>query len=182
MQIADMASHSPNLRLHKGESVMFETTIRCQAGIVESNSVAQWTARIGGGLLLATSFAVSAAPVPVPEILHYKFDEAGTSVTNHASAPPPGTETGLILGSLVQGGSFSAIAGELTGTGQSSSSDYVITNWVTNLPGSWTISFFTSAVVSPFTRAMVCFNCSALLASLEVVAASFAARSAIIFP
>jgi hypothetical protein len=125
---------------------MFEATTRCQAGIVESSTLAEWTARMGGGLLLAMSFSVSAAPVPVPEILHYKFDEAGTTVTNHASAPPAGTETGTIMGTLVQGGSFSAIAGELTGTGQVSTVDYVNTNWQTSLPGSWTVSFFTSAV------------------------------------
>lgn len=115
--------------------------------ILDNRSFRDWTSRTAGGLLLAMSISVSAAPVPVPEILHYRFDETGGSVTNHASAPPAGTETGTIQGSsLVQGGSFSPIAGELTGTGQSSNSDYVNTNWATSLPGSWTISFFTSAV------------------------------------
>lgn len=89
--------------------------------ILDNRSFGDWTSRTAGGLLLAMSISVSAAPVPVPEILHYRFDETGGSVTNHASAPPAGTETGTIQGSsLVQGGSFSPIAGELTGTGQSS--------------------------------------------------------------
>jgi hypothetical protein len=38
-----------------------------------------------GALLGAVSLA---SAQPVPEILHYKFNETGTSVTNNASAPP----------------------------------------------------------------------------------------------
>jgi len=41
-------------------------------------------------LLLAMA-PLAAAPLPVPEVLHYTFDETGTTVTNHASAPPAGT-------------------------------------------------------------------------------------------
>lgn len=107
--------------------------------------VNEWTLLASTVLLLGT-LTTQAAPVPVPEILHYKFDESGTTVTNHASAPPAGTETGTIMGSMAQGGSFSPIAGELTGTGVAASTDYVNTNWQTSLPGSWTISFFTSNV------------------------------------
>ena len=47
--------------------------------------------------MLPTSSRVASAQ-PVPEILHYKFDQSGTSVTNNASAPPAGTATGTING------------------------------------------------------------------------------------
>lgn len=106
----------------------------------------EWTLLASTVLLLGTLTA-QAAPLPVPEILHYTFDESGTSVTNRASAPPVGTETATILGTtFTQGGLYSPVAGQLTGSGASSSTDYVNTGWATSLSGSWTLSFFTSAV------------------------------------
>jgi hypothetical protein len=100
----------------------------------------------GGGVLLAMTFSVSSAPVPVPEILHYRFDEAGTIVTNHASAPPAGTETATINGSVTQGNVFLPMTGGLIGTGTSSTNDFVDTHWPTNLSGSWTISFLSTGI------------------------------------
>ncbi|MBA8889155.1 hypothetical protein FHW12_003398 [Dokdonella fugitiva] len=99
--------------------------------------------------LLFAMAPLAAAPLPVPEVLHYTFDETGTTVTNHASAPPAGTETGTILGSTYsQNVPFTPIAYALTANGTvSSSTDYLNTNWATNFgTGSWTISFFTSDV------------------------------------
>jgi hypothetical protein len=97
--------------------------------------------------LLLCGLPLQAAPLPVPEILHYRFDETGTTVTNQASAPPAGTATGTITGTTMsQGLLFTPVAGKLVGTGASSTSDYVNTGWVTSLPGSWTISFFTGNV------------------------------------
>ncbi|MEI6766414.1 MAG: LamG-like jellyroll fold domain-containing protein [Bacteroidota bacterium] len=83
---------------------------------------------------------------PVPEILWYKFDVAGTSVTNYASAPPAGTATGTLNGGLTQGGTGQC-GHTLIGTGAASSTDYVNTGWATSFPTrGWTISFWTSNI------------------------------------
>jgi hypothetical protein len=98
---------------------------------------------------LLFAMPLAAAPLPVPEILHYTFDESGTTVTNHASAPPAGTQTGTILGTTYsQGVPFTPIAHALSASGAvSSSTDFLDTNWATDFgTGSWTISFFTSEV------------------------------------
>jgi PKD repeat protein len=77
----------------------------------------------------------------IPELLWYKFDGAGTSIPNLASAPPAGTATAAIVGAQTQGGS-ALCSGTLIGTGAASNIDYVNTGWATNLSGtSWTISF-----------------------------------------
>ncbi|MBZ0326422.1 MAG: LamG domain-containing protein, partial [Altibacter sp.] len=87
------------------------------------------------------------APAAIPELLYYKFDEAGATVTNMASSPPGGTATATILGSLSQGVPAICDAGSLQGTGSSSSSNYVDTGWDTNLgSGSWTIAFKTQDI------------------------------------
>jgi len=89
----------------------------------------------------------AAAQPPVPDILYYTFDQSGTTLTNHATAPPTGTATASIVGgTLAQSASFSSTLSALSGTGASSSTDYVDTGWATSLPGSWTISFFTSGI------------------------------------
>ncbi|MEO6688984.1 MAG: putative Ig domain-containing protein [Dokdonella sp.] len=103
------------------------------------------------GMLLLASLPVD-AQVPVPEILHYTFDETGTSVTNHASAPPAGTAIATIMGTtLTQNNVFTPVATALNGTGVVAATDYVNTGWATDLPASWTISFFTSGVPSSST-------------------------------
>lgn len=100
--------------------------------------------RRNGGRALATlfAFALQAAPPPVPELFYYKFDETGTSATNYASSPPPGTATATILGGITQNATipFTVVKG-IVGTGVTSTTDYVNTGWATNLSGSWTISF-----------------------------------------
>lgn len=87
----------------------------------------------------------------VPEILYYKFDGSGTTVPNDASSPPAGTITATIVGSLTQGSS-GMVGGALVGTGGSSSSNYLNTNWATNLgTGPWTIMFWTDDLPSSTT-------------------------------
>lgn len=89
--------------------------------------------------------------VPVPELLYYKFDETGTTVTNYASNPPSGTATATIMGSVTQGGAGQC-GGALIGSGNASSTDYLNTNWATSLSStSWTISMWTSNITSSST-------------------------------
>lgn len=91
---------------------------------------------------LSTTFACVLGQ-PIPDRLHYRFDETGTTVTNYASNPPVGTATATIMGGVTQGGTGLCNTA-LVGTGNSSSSDYLNTGWNTNLSGSWTISFWSS--------------------------------------
>jgi len=99
-----------------------------------------------GACALVAAVSASAQVPPVPEILYYKFNESGATVTNHASAAPAGTATATVVGALTQNNTFSDTAQSLNGTGTSSSSDYVNTNWATSLSGSWTLSFATSNI------------------------------------
>jgi hypothetical protein len=86
-----------------------------------------------------------------PEILYYKFNGTGTSVPNLASAPPVGAENATILGAITQGGSGNT-GGALNGSGVSSTTDYLNTNWNTNLVNSsWSIAFWSSGFSSPAT-------------------------------
>ena len=72
-----------------------------------------------------------------PELLFYRFDETGTSVTNLGSAPPSGTALGTL--STGQGGGGVCGGAMLGGT--------LDTHWVTQLTGvSWTISFWSSDI------------------------------------
>ncbi len=83
---------------------------------------------------------------PNPEILHYKFNENDTIVTNYAYFAPVGTETASINGGFSQGGNGQC-GGALLGYNGNSNTDYVNTNWITNLSNtSWTISFWTSNI------------------------------------
>jgi uncharacterized repeat protein (TIGR01451 family) len=80
----------------------------------------------------------------VPELIYYTFDAPGTTVANQASAPVganPATINNLTVGGTGQFGTA------LTGTGASSSTDFVDTGWATSLgSGSWTISLWLSNV------------------------------------
>ena len=88
------------------------------------------------------------AQAPTPELLYYKFDGTGINIPNLATTPPVGTGTATIVGSQTQG-STGQCGGALIGNGLSSTSEYVNTNWATNLNGtSWTLSFWTSNVPS----------------------------------
>ena len=97
-------------------------------------------------LLSFISINIFGQTTPVPEVLHYKFDEQGVFVTNYASNPPIGTDTAIIMGAVTQGGSGQC-GGALIGSGLSSSSDYLNTGWAPNLgTGPWTISFWSSGI------------------------------------
>lgn len=96
-------------------------------------------------LMTLSSFAQS-----VPEVLYYRFDGTGTTVPNLASAPPPGTTTATIMGSITQGPSGQC-GGALVGSGNSSSTDYLNTNYAPNLSGSWTISMYTKDITASST-------------------------------
>lgn len=99
-----------------------------------------------GVALLTLTQNSSAQTIPVPELLFYRFNETGTSVTNEALTPPTNTNPATILGSLTQG-STGQCGGAIIGSGNSSSTDYVNTNWATDLTGtSWTISFWSKDV------------------------------------
>lgn len=109
-----------------------------------SISIAQRICATLAALLGAVSLA---SAQPVPEILHYKFNETGTSVTNNASAPPVGTATGTINGGITQNATMGTTALKAAvGTGVASTTDYINTGWATSLTGSWSISFFTSDI------------------------------------
>jgi hypothetical protein len=97
---------------------------------------------------LLCSSATLFAQAPVPELLYYRFNGTGTNVPNEASAPPAGTLNATIVGGLTQGPTGQC-GGALIGNGQTSTSNYVNTNWATDLNGtSWTISFWTSNIPS----------------------------------
>ena len=89
---------------------------------------------------------IASAKVPAPDLLHYLFNGSGTSVTNYATSPPLGTATGTIVGAQTQTGSIGCM-NALVGTG--TTVDYVNTGWITNLTGSWSISFWVSAINQP---------------------------------
>lgn len=97
----------------------------------------------GCGMLIAGTLS---AQLAAPEVLYYDFNGTGTSVPNLASAPPVGTATATILGTVTQGGSGTLCGGALTGSGISSTTDYLNTGWVTSITSSsaWTISFRTA--------------------------------------
>ncbi|MBS1623060.1 MAG: LamG domain-containing protein, partial [Bacteroidetes bacterium] len=101
-------------------------------------------------LMLSFSTLVSVvarAQAPTPDVIYYRFDGTGSTVPNDASAPPSGTATGILMGSLTQG-STGQCGGAVIGTGNSSSTDYVNTGWAPNLTGSWTFSFWSSNISS----------------------------------
>lgn len=77
-----------------------------------------------------------------PEILYYKFEDTGTTVTNLALNPPAGAATASLLGSVTQSPTGDTCMGQaLTGTNASALTDYLSTNWNLSLSGSWSIHF-----------------------------------------
>lgn len=102
--------------------------------------------------VIAVSFSfVAFAQTPVPDVLYYKFNETGTSVTNLSTNPPTGAEYGNLNGGISQGLAGVCGGSALVGTGATSSTDYVNTGWATDLRGSWTLSFWTSEIGSSST-------------------------------
>lgn len=98
-------------------------------------------------LLTVLSAQVFGQTLPIPEVLYYKFNESGTTVTNYASTPPVGTATATILGSITQGTAGSSCDGALIGSGLASSSDFLNTGWAPDIgTGAWSIVFTTSGI------------------------------------
>ena len=87
---------------------------------------------------------------PIPELIWYKFQSSGISVPNHASMAGKSTPANAdIMGSITQGGT--AICGSgLIGSGNSANSDYLNTNWSTNLSSAkgWSICWRSSGISS----------------------------------
>ncbi|QMV72326.1 hypothetical protein HS961_05500 [Comamonas piscis] len=103
-----------------------------------------------------------AAPAPTPDIIHYRFDEAGTSVTNRASNPPANASTAILNGALSQGAHIDGTnLSAALGSGAASSTDYVNTGWATSLNGSWSISFFSSEIAPSSTLFYIMSDISA---------------------
>ncbi|MCU0440152.1 MAG: putative Ig domain-containing protein [Raineya sp.] len=81
-----------------------------------------------------------------PDVLHYTFNETGTSVSNLASSPPTGTATATIQGGVTQGNTGTC-GGALVGSGVSSTSDYLNTGWALDLgTSSWTIAWWSEGI------------------------------------
>lgn len=95
-------------------------------------------------LFLLTSI-LSAQTYEVPEVLYYKFNEAGSDSTQNYANPGAGSAYASVLGALTMGGTGQFGAG-LLNAGGTSGSNFVNTNWVTSLTGNWTISFWITDV------------------------------------
>jgi hypothetical protein len=82
----------------------------------------------------------------LPELMYYKFNEAGSNQTQNFAAPgSPVPATANVLGLTMGGTGYEGSA--LIGNGGSSSSNYVDTGWITNLgTGPWTISLWLNNV------------------------------------
>jgi subtilisin-like proprotein convertase family protein/photosystem II stability/assembly factor-like uncharacterized protein len=98
----------------------------------------------GDPTLLTVRDLTGTPAAPVPEILYYKFDGTGTSVPNLASAPPPGSATGTIVGNQTQGGTGQC-GTALVGIGGAANANNMNTGWNTNFTGPFTISFWLGA-------------------------------------
>ncbi len=96
----------------------------------------------GASTGLAFLLAIGVFAQNVPEMMYYKFDVAGATVQNQASAPV-GTNPAQVLGLTIGGtGQFGT---GLQCNGGASGTNYVNTGWNTNLgAGPWTISFYLS--------------------------------------
>ena len=79
----------------------------------------------------------------LPELLYYRFDQPGTLVPNDAITPV-GNNPASITGTSLSIGGVGLSGTALVGTGGTSSSNAINTNWNTNLSGSFTIGFWTS--------------------------------------
>jgi len=97
--------------------------------------------------LISWFMSLESIQAQTPEILYYTFNGVGTTVPNLALTPPVGSENATIMGGITQGGVGQCETTALVGSGVSSSSDYLNTNWAPNLgTSSWTISFWSSGI------------------------------------
>lgn len=81
----------------------------------------------------------------VPELLYYKFDEAGITVHNQALTPV-GSNPATITGTALTIGHTGLSGTALVGTGMTSMGGVINTGWLTNLSGSFTIAFWTANI------------------------------------
>lgn len=93
---------------------------------------------------IAVTLAVNLA-AQVPDMMYFKFDQAGSTTCLNEGTAPVGNVNSPIVGNLTQG-STGLCGSALVGTGSSSASNYVNTGWSTSLSGSWTLSFWTSNI------------------------------------
>lgn len=89
---------------------------------------------------MLASPAMAQLPTPLPELIYYNFDGANTTVDNLAAPATRVNASGTLLGDVKQGGLQDYPSG-MVGSGNSARTDHLDTGWVTNLSGSWTISF-----------------------------------------
>jgi hypothetical protein len=77
----------------------------------------------------------------VPELIHYKFNNAGGSTVPNEAGSPVGTNPAPVLNQTIGGaGQFGSA---LIGTGGAANADYVNTGWATRLSsGGWTIALW----------------------------------------
>lgn len=104
-----------------------------------------FVARYAALLVTMVSFS-NAFGQAVPELFYYDFNGSGTSLPNLASAPPVGTATADIVGSMTLGGTGQCGSGAIIGNELNGSTEYVNTYWAPSLSSSWTLSFWTSNV------------------------------------
>lgn len=143
---------------------MYQLCIPPSTRTVENAPLRFGSIRILGSACITALLALPAlaAPAPTPDIIHYRFDEAGTSVTNRASNPPASTATAVLNGALSQGAHINTTnLSAALGSGNASSTDYVNTGWATSLSGSWSISFFSSEITPSSTLFYIMGDASA---------------------
>lgn len=93
-------------------------------------------------VFIALAGAIALHGQAVPELLYYKFDGTGPTVTNFAS-PGVGANPATILGVSQVQGPAGQFGNGLIGVGGFSSTDYLNTGWAMNVgTGNWTISFW----------------------------------------
>jgi hypothetical protein len=85
---------------------------------------------------------MNSGPQPAPELMWYKFDEIGGRwTTNYANPATAVNDSAEVLGQLYMG-STGQFGSALIGTGGSSTSDYINTDWATDLSSNWSISMW----------------------------------------
>ncbi|MBE0640832.1 MAG: LamG domain-containing protein, partial [Bacteroidales bacterium] len=90
---------------------------------------------------------LSANAQQLPELIYYKFDVTGSSVSNLATTPV-GSNPASITGTSLSIGGTGQFGSALVGTGGTSTSNVINTGWQTNLgSSSFTIAFWTSGIV-----------------------------------
>lgn len=90
-------------------------------------------------LLLGASAFLSAQNL-TPELLYYNFETAtGANVPNLATNPPVNATTATIMGAPTVGNNIVCPGKALVGSGGSSTSNYLASNWNMSLSGSWSV-------------------------------------------